>query len=243
MTSAPQGEGTLLAIEGVDGSGKTTQVRLLAEALSAMGLETLAVSFPRYEDPVFGDLISRFLAGELGAADDVHPRLVALLFAGDRGAEAPALRRLLAERKILVCDRYFYSNLAYQGAKLESEAEIEPFESWLRELEFGHFAIPAPACSLYLDVPREAREARLAERVASSRAGSPGAVANDVYERDLALQSRVEEIFRQHAADRDDLVRVDCEEEGVPLSVEDVHLKIVGILQEKGLIQAPAVPT
>jgi len=233
--------GLLLAVEGVDGSGKTTQVRLLAEGLHAMGIEVEPVSFPRYEDPIFGDLIRRFLSGELGPADQVHPRLVALLFAGDRSAEAPSLRQALADGKIVICDRYFYSNLAYQGAKLERDDEFESFEGWLRALEFKHHAIPVPACSLYLDVGRDQREERLAERVAASQPGSPGAVANDVYERDLALQSRVEEIFRAQSAVREDLVRVDCQEDGRGLAADEVHAKILEILQDKGLIRASAV--
>ena len=233
--------GLLLALEGVDGSGKSTQTRLLAEGLRAMGLEVEPISFPRYEDPIFGDLIRRFLSGELGPVDQVHPRLVALLFAGDRGAEAPNLRGALADGKIVICDRYFYSNVAYQGAKLEAGDEIESFERWLRELEFGHYAIPVPACSLYLDVRQDQREERLAERVASSTAASEGAVTNDIHERDLALQAKVEEIFRAQSAARDDLVRVDCQDGETALTADEVHAKIVGVLQENGLIQASAV--
>jgi dTMP kinase len=223
----------LLALEGADGCGKSTQVRLLTHKLRDLGLDAHAVSFPRYEDPVFGDLIRRFLAGELGPVEDVHPRLVALLFAGDRGAESENLRRLQAEGKVLICDRYFYSNLAYQGAKLDRD-EFASFERWLRALEIEHNAIPMPVCSLYLDVPRKHREARLAARVASGASASKGAVPDDIHERDLALQARVEEIFRDLSARGDDLVRVDCERDGAALGPEEVHDAILSAIRATG---------
>lgn len=229
-------EGLLLALEGVDGCGKSTQVGLLVEELRARGLDAQAISFPRYEDPIFGDLIRRFLAGELGPVAGVHPRLVALLFAGDRGAEAESIRELLASGKIVVCDRYFYSNVAYQGAKLERE-EVESFEDWLRKLEIGHYSIPMPACSIYLDVPAAVREERLRARRTLGVAASEGAVPDDIHERDLALQARVEEIFRDLSSRCEDVARVDCERDGVALDPGDVCELIAGALEARGLIE------
>lgn len=228
----------LIAFEGVDGCGKTTQVKLLEEALRESGYATFAISFPRYADPIFGDLIRRFLRGDLGPLESVDPRLVALLFAGDRGAEAPSLRQALCEDRIVICDRYFYSNLAYQAAKLDEE-EVAEFAQWLRKLEFGHYAVPSPACSVYLDVHREERSERLRARLVSEKTEA-GAIVNDIHEQDPSLQARTEEVFRAHAEVHDDLVRIDCQQFDRRLTAEDVHAKVMRVLTARGLL-APAV--
>lgn len=226
----------LIAIEGGDGCGKSTQVKLLGERLRAEGLAAQTVSFPRYDDPVFGDPIRRFLNGELGAVDSVHPRLVALLFAGDRAAAAPSLRRLLCEDRIVVCDRYFYSNLAYQGAKLAPDERAE-FARWLHKLEFGLYAVPVPDCSLFLDVQRHERRKRVLAR-AEAQAGENGAVPDDIHERNSDLQAGVEELFRSYSKTHDDLVRIDCQSAGELLDPHAVSDLIWHALEQRGLLSS-----
>ena len=94
---------------------KNVRFALLVERLREEGHAALGVSFPRYGDTIFGRLIKRFLRGEFGECE-VDPQLVSLLFTGDRGTEAPRLRQALCGDQVVVCDRYFYSSLAYQGA-------------------------------------------------------------------------------------------------------------------------------
>ncbi len=224
----------LIAIEGADGSGKSTQVDLLAKRLRAEGHPALSVSFPRYHEPVFGELIRRFLSGDLGDVDSVNPRLVALLFACDRSAAAPSLREALCEDRIVVCDRYFYSNLTYQAAKLPGD-EVGEFVRWLRKLEFAHFAVPAPSCSIYLDVRQHERRARVLARARSQQQQTNGAVPDDIHERDSGLQQRVAELFRSCAQTDDDLVMVSCEESGEPLDPTAVHDRIWDVLTMRGL--------
>jgi dTMP kinase len=225
----------LIAIEGVDGAGKTTQVQLLADGFQALGGEVYLSSFPRYSDRIFGDLIRRFLRGDLGELDTVHPWLVALLFAGDRAAEAPNLRQALYEDKVVICDRYFYSNVAYQAARIEGEDDIAEFIQWLRKLEFGHYALPAPACSIYLDVHQEERRERLLDRGSTDT----GAVPNDLHERDMDLQARVEQVFRSQAEIQEDLIRIDCQQYGMLLNATDIHARIMRALGARGLATPP----
>lgn len=231
----------LIAIEGVDGCGKTTQVRLLAERLSAEGLDAHTVSFPRYADRTYGDLIQRYLRGDLGEVDQVHPRLVALLFAEDRRVEASNLRQALCEDKIVICDRYFYSNLAYQGSRVP-EDELPDFTRWLRNLEFGRNAVPVPMCSLYLDVHQEERQERLMTRATLNSQVEIGAVVNDIHERDMSLQARVEEFFRTHAEIYDDLVRIDCQQYGKRLDAQSVHDRVFRVLTARNLLTPMALP-
>ena len=107
-----------IAIEGIDGAGKRTQIDLLADWLSRRGIPYAQMSFPRYET-FFGRLVAKFLNGDFGPLAQVDPRLSALLYAGDRleakGEIDDVLRR---QRKTLVTDRYVASNLAHQTARV-----------------------------------------------------------------------------------------------------------------------------
>ena len=73
-----------IVLEGLDGAGKSTQIRMLRQLLAERGVESEYVHFPRFDAPVYGELIARFLRGEFGGVNEVDPYLVALLFAGDR---------------------------------------------------------------------------------------------------------------------------------------------------------------
>ena len=101
----------LIVIEGLDGSGKSTQVRKLRQYLETLPQPLEYIHFPRYDSPVYGELISRFLRGDFGTNEQVHPQLVALLFAEDRHGAAPQMKRILQEGGNVLLDRYVYSNI------------------------------------------------------------------------------------------------------------------------------------
>jgi dTMP kinase len=144
--------GLLLAIEGIDGSGKGTQAALLADAARAAGYSVASFSFPRYDGNPFSVAIGDYLNGELGGLDEVHPQLAALLYACDRLHARPELVAALADVDLVVCDRYVASNLAHQGAKLEGEARERAIE-WLLQVEYGEFALPRPDLVVLFDAP------------------------------------------------------------------------------------------
>ena len=107
-----------IVLEGVDGSGKSTQIAKLREMFAQKGIPTEYLHFPRFDAPYFGDLIARFLRGELGSIDQVDPYVVAMLYAGDRRDAAAMIRGWIGEGKVVICDRYVYSNIGYQCAKV-----------------------------------------------------------------------------------------------------------------------------
>jgi dTMP kinase len=147
-----------IVLEGIDGSGKATQAARLAETAAARGRTVASFSFPLYDDNPFSRAIGQYLNGELGALEDVHPALSALLYACDRFHARPALERAIAERDLVVCDRYVASNLAHQGSQLEGE-ERERLLAWLLEVEYGEFRLPKPDLVVLLDAhPELARE-------------------------------------------------------------------------------------
>src|SRR5215469_10489635 len=126
--------GKLIALEGIDGSGKRTQLDLLAGALEGRGLPTSLISFPQYES-FYGKLVGQYLNGEFGALAAVDPHLSALLYAGDRLEAKPEMEAALAAGKFLLADRYVGSNLAHQCARVRAESR-EEFLDWLRRLEY-----------------------------------------------------------------------------------------------------------
>ena len=108
----------LFVIEGVDGAGKSTQIKLLRDFFSKKGYSCEYMHFPRTETPYFGELISRFLRGEFGTLNDVDPYLVAMLYAGDRKDPSTMIRKWKTDEKIVFIERHTNSNNAYQYAKL-----------------------------------------------------------------------------------------------------------------------------
>jgi dTMP kinase len=144
--------GVLIAIEGIDGAGKGTQAARAAHAAAARGYSVTSFSFPLYDGNPFSRAIADYLNGEFGGADDVHPELAGLLYAGDRFHAKPRLLAALADSDLVVCDRYVASNAAHQGAKLAGEARTRLLD-WLDEVEYGEFGLPRPELVVLLDAP------------------------------------------------------------------------------------------
>src|SRR6201993_3895428 len=116
--------GKLIAVEGIYGSGKRTQVELLTLSLKARGHSVYSTGFPQY-DSWFGKMVGQFLNGELGALEVVDPHFTALLYAGDRFEAKPTIEAALNEGKIVLIDRYIGSNLAHQTARVVPEKRDE----------------------------------------------------------------------------------------------------------------------
>ncbi len=145
--------GRLIAFEGIDGSGKRTQMDLLHNLLAAGGGgHTLySTGFPQY-DSWFGKMVGQFLNGELGDLAAVDPHFSALLYAGDRFEAKPKLESALQEGRIVLVDRYIGSNLAHQTARVPPGKRAE-FRSWIEHLEYGIYGLPREDLILYLRVP------------------------------------------------------------------------------------------
>jgi dTMP kinase len=216
----------LIVLEGLDGAGKSTQVKKLKEYLTERCGELVYIHFPRYDAPVYGDLIGRFLQGEFGAIDAVHPQLVALLFAEDRHGAAPMMREALEAGKVVLLDRYVYSNIAYQGAKLPAGPERRKLRDWIFDTEFGEFNLPEPDLNLFLDVPIGFVEKSLAaHREGDDRSYLHG--SQDIHEADIRFQEAVRDMYRSEAARDPHFIRIDCgDAEGRMLPPDDIFAKV-----------------
>lgn len=198
-----------VVIEGLDGSGKSTQLKLLRQNLEERTTPYKYLHFPRLEQGVYGDLIARFLRGEMGTNDQVDPYLVSLIFAGDRTDAAPQILQWMEEGYMVVADRYVYSNIAFQCAKLELVEEKERLRDWILEFEYGYNNLPRPHINLYLNVPFEFTRKQLNHaRDGEDRAYLKG--EQDIHEENLEFQERVRQEYLSLQEHVDDLTLIQC---------------------------------
>ena len=198
-----------IVIEGLDGSGKSTQIELLIAHFKEQGIETRFIHFPRHNEGVFGQLIARFLRGEFGAVTEVHPQLVALLFAEDRKEFAKSIEGWLADGYSVLCDRYVFSNIAFQCAKLTDPQAKTKLREWILDFEFNYNRIPKPDFSIHLSVPFSFTEQALNARMTTqAREYLDG--AHDIHEKDFSLQRAVKQEYENLVATDASIVNVVC---------------------------------
>ncbi len=220
-----------VVIEGLDGSGKSTQLKLLREYLEKEGVSYKYLHFPRLEEGVYGELVARFLRGEMGPNDQVDPYLVALIFAGDRAEASSMIRNWIEEGYFVVVDRYVYSNIAFQCAKLSGAEERIRLRDWILDFEFTHNELPKPDLNLLLHVPIEFTRQQLEKaRAGEDRSYLKG--ERDIHEEDLGFQEKVMKEYIALQQYVDDLKLIDCTD-GVgkmqaPGSISELVIKQFG---------------
>lgn len=145
--------GKLIVIEGLDGSGKSTQLELLAQNLNDAGIKARTISFPDYNEKS-STLVKMYLDGEFGSKPgDVNAYAASLFYAVDRFASFTRHWKEYYEAGgTVIAGRYVTSNAVHQTAKLPRE-QWEEYLSWLYELEYGRVGIPKPDLVIFLDMP------------------------------------------------------------------------------------------
>ncbi|MBQ6557637.1 MAG: thymidylate kinase [Bacteroidales bacterium] len=222
----------LIVIEGLDGAGKSTQVKKMRDYLGRVCPRLEYIHFPRYDAPVYGGLISKFLRGDFGEIDKVHPQLVALLFAEDRHGAAPQMRRTLESGGTVLLDRYVYSNIAYQCAKLPDAGAAEELREWILRTEYGQFDLPRPDLNIFLDVPISfVRESLARQRAGNDRDYLQGGL--DIHEADIAFQQRVRDMYLKLAESDPSFEVVDCSgRDGSMLPPDEIFSKLLSVYEK-----------
>lgn len=222
----------LIAIEGIDGSGKGTQAKLLAERARREGATAELLSFPKY-DGFFGSEIARYLNGAFGDVWSVHPRLAATLYAGDRFESRDRLWGLRRGIDLVVCDRYTASNQAHQSVKLAPE-EHQGFFAWLDALEHEVFGIPRADLVIFLDLPPHAAARLITRKPARGYTDRKA----DIHEVDVDYLGRVHAAYRQ-LSQRPGWATVPCLADGEVRPPDDIHEAVWALVEEAGAIARP----
>lgn len=216
-----------IAFEGLDGSGKSTQISLLQRYFEQKGIKCKFLHFPRLNSPVIGMLVSRFLRGELGTVDNVDPYLVALMYATDRAHSKDMINSWLDSDYTVIVDRYLYSNVAFQCAKVDDIEQKKELKKWILDLEININNVPMPDVSLLLSVPFDF----IVEKLGEERNGTERKYLNnmeDIHERSLFLQQRVAVEYLRLSQEHQDIKEIKCSDSlSCILSPSKIHEQIL----------------
>ncbi len=218
--------GKLIVIEGLDGSGKSTQLELLAENLKAMGIDAKTISFPDYSEKS-STLVKMYLNGEFGEnAGDVNAYAASLFYAVDRFASFCChWKDYYNNGGTVIAGRYVTSNAVHQTAKLPKE-EWDTYLDWLYSLEYDKVSIPKPDLVLFLDMPTE-----LSKKLLEKRYGGDEC-KKDIHEKDIEYQNNCREaaIYNvEHAGWK----AIACSENGQVRTIEDISKDVLSAALEK----------
>ena len=197
-------KGKLIVFEGIDSSGKATQQKLLIESLKAMGFEVEALDFPRYSK-FFGSLVGRYLSGEFGSMEELSEEFCALLYSLDRYQIKKEIEQKLVQGKVLVANRYVFSNIAHQSAKFHNPKEQKKFLRWIECVESR---MPKADLVFLLDLPVPLAVSLMKEndRQKAYRHGKE----RDIHENNELYLQRVRELYLQLAHKNKDWILVNC---------------------------------
>ena len=212
-------KGTLIVLEGIDGSGKSTQYRRLCQHMTALGKPFHSVVFPRY-DQDSSALVRLYLSGAFGTKpDDVNAYAASAFYAVDRFAPYRLDWKPAYEAGgLILADRYTTSNACHQGSKLP-DSELPAYFDWLYDFEYHRLELPRPDLVLYLDVELDVALAQMAER---RRAGGG---TGDIHEKDAAYLGQCLRAGRRAAAHYG-WTRIACLRDGKMRDIEDIHEEI-----------------
>ena len=218
-------KGILIAVDGLDGSGKETQSKLLCACLDKAGIKNRLISFPTYKADSSA-LINMYLGGKFG--DDpsaVNAFAASSFYAMDRYCSYMLdWKQDYEDGAVIIANRYTTANLVHQMSKLPQD-EWDSFGRWLMEYEFGLLGLPAPDGVVYLCLPPTA-----SAQLIQSRCDKTG-VVKDIHENNA---KHLEESYKAalYASDKYNWHRVDCVENGVLRSIEDIHAQVSGIVTD-----------
>ena len=208
-------KGTLIVLEGIDGSGKETQASLLEKKLKEKGREVMHISFPDYKSPSSA-LVKMYLKGDFGKnPEDVNPYAASLFYAVDRFASyRMKWKDFYQKGGIIIADRYTTSNMVHQMTKYEDKKARKDFLSWLEKTEYEELELPVPDLVILLDIPL-----RVSENLVKERARQGGSM--DIHEQHLDYLRKCHDAY-QELVSLYGWKRIPCTEEGKLRTIEDI---------------------
>ena len=220
-------KGKLVVIEGLDGSGKSTQEELLKKKLSDFGVKVNFIKLPNYGDPAC-EPVKMYLAGRFGdKPEDVNAYAASAFFAVDRYANFATKWKKDYENGVhIIADRYTTSNALHQASKLDDE-KTDSFLDWLWDFEYNKLGLPKPDCVIFLDMPVEVSQRLMTGRYSGEEA------KKDIHERDTDYLNHCRD-RALYTADKCgwNVVRC-CDENNCLKSIEEINKEILTIIDEK----------
>ena len=218
-------KGKLLVLEGLDGSGKATQAKLLAAHLAGSGRRVMEITFPDYESDSSA-LVKRYLSGQFGdKPDDVNAYAASSFYAVDRYASYKKdWGRFYNDGGVIIADRYTTSNAVHQCSKLPPE-QWESFLNWLFDYEFRLLGLPAPDRVIYLQVDPAVSQKLMTGRYHGDES------KKDVHEKDLeylARSRKAAEFCAAHLGWK----TVHCTEGGTMRTIEAIQSEVQALAAE-----------
>lgn len=221
--------GKFIVIEGTDGAGKATQLKLAVEKLQAEGRAVKIVDFPQYGQKSAGP-VEEYLNGKYGDAHVVSPYVASLLYAVDRFDASFKIRTALEDGHTVLSNRYVSSNFAYQGAKIADPVERQKFLLWIEELEYGILKLPRPDLIIFLHVPAEISFELVAQK--NDRAYLQNGKKRDIHESDLTYQKSVEQAYLELATRDKTVSTIGCAPQGVLLPINQINSLVLNTIYD-----------
>jgi dTMP kinase len=200
--------GVFIVIDGTDGSGKKTQLDILAHRLKAEGFDIATADFPQYGKKSAG-LVEEYLNGKYGTAEEVGPYRASIFYACDRYDASLQIKKWLQEKKIVITNRYVTANMGHQGGKINDPVKRTAYFNWLYDLEYEIFNIPKPDLNIILHIKAETAQRLVDEK--GNRQYLNG-VGRDIHEADLRHLENAERVYLEIARTLPNFTMIECAE-------------------------------
>lgn len=214
-------KGKLIVIDGIDGSGKATQVKRLVSRLKKMGKKVQTIDFPQYYRNFFGKIIGECLIGENGDWAKINPRIASILYAADRWESSQKIKEWLLQGYYVIADRYVSSNQIHQGGKILETKKRKEFLDWLEKMEFEIFKIPRPDLVIYLEMPIKFSQKLIAKEKGEKKKYQKG--KKDLHETDVNHLLNAEKSALKIIKEKNNWIKIDCVKKGRLQSVEEIE--------------------
>lgn len=210
-------QGLLIVFEGIDGSGKTTQINLLSQYLKEKDADFEVISFPQYGKNEYAKKIFNYLSGKLGKLAEVDPYAIAKLYAADRKTDRDKIKNWLKSGKLVIANRYVSSSKAHLGANMPDD-QREKFIKWIDNLEYGQNSMPREDLTILLNVNPQIAQKNVGQK-------------HDIHEESLRHLEKASRIYLDLVKKEPNWYVVDCMEGGIMREKQDIHREIIKILR------------
>ncbi len=209
----------IIVFEGLDGSGKETQTKLIEKRLNDIGLKTIRIEFPNYCNK-YSLFVKEYLNGDFG--NNLNPYLISIFFGLDRfGVYKREMSRYIDEGYFILCDRYIYSNLIYQGSLIDNEDDRDKFFKWVLEFEYDICGLPKENMTFFMNLSLDINLDMIKKRN-----------NKDIYEKDYDFIIKCYKTS-QYVCSMYDFINIECDDGKSLFSIQSINEKIYSKILNK----------